>query len=371
MRPMRAAKVGWRRLQARQGAPQDREDKKGDGAALPRTGLAAPLVILLTLVALPLCWPTFPSPRVYAADPAGLEFRGLIWRTIDRYYHPGIYAEIYGPEEDRRLLGKARAVGANFLLLRAFYSCSESGELVGDDAEAGYYLGQAIAAAHAEGFGVFLTPYVESACFWPDRECTLAEGAWTQVVLKWAAFAAEHGVELFAPGFEMSLIFPPALAASWYQEILPRLRRAYPGRIAVAEHPYIGTGRWEVLDREGAFAGYDCFGISVFPWKRYGDEIDMRSLADYRADVVERAELARGIAGRQGIDCVFFSALGMDLWCGGEPDPEIRARAYELGIRVAARYDLCGVFLHSWASEPDQLGSSTAVEAMLRRVWRK
>ena len=107
----------------------------------------------------------------------------------------------------------------------------------------------------------------------------------------------------------------------------------------------------------------------MFPWKRYGDEIDMRSLADYRADVVERAELACGIAGRQGIDCVFFSALGMDLWRGGEPDPETRARAYELGLRVAAACGLRGVFLHSWASEPDQLGSSTAVEAILRRVW--
>ena len=46
-----------------------------------------------------------------------------------------------------------------------------------------------------------------------------------------------------------------------------------------------------------------------------------------------------------------------------------RARAYELGLQVAARYGLRGVFLHSWASEPDQLGPSTAVEAMLRRVW--
>jgi len=67
----------------------------------------------------------------------------------------------------------------------------------------------------------------------------------------------------------------------------------------------------------------------VFPWKRYGDKIDMRSLADYRVDVVERAELACGIAGQQGIGCVFFSALGMDLWRRGEPDPgaALRARA--------------------------------------------
>jgi len=307
-----------------------------------------------------------PAP---AAAPAEMEFRGLIWRTIDRYYHSGIYAEIYAPASNRRLLNKAKEAGANFLLLRAFYSCSQGGELSGNDAEAERYLGEAIAAAHAEGFGVFLTPYVESACFWPDRECALSEKVWTEAVLKWAAFAEEHAVELFAPGFEMSLIFEPDRAGEWYKMILPRLRQVYSGRLAVAEHPYIGTGRWEVLDREGAFVGYDCFGISVFPWKRYGDKIDMRTLDDYRADVVRRAELAISIASRQGIDCVFFSALGMDLWRGGEPDPGTRARAYELGLQVAARYGLCGVFLHSWASEPDQLEGSTKVEEMLKRNW--
>ena len=328
-----------------------------------RTCVNVRTIAILWVSLLTWCWP------VSAADPAGMEFRGLIWRTIDRYYHPGIYAEIYDQASNRRLLDKAREAGANFLLLRNFYSCSQGGELSGDEAEAERYLGQAIAAAHAAGFGVFLTPYVESAYFWPERRCALFEEAWTEAVLKWATFAEEHAVELFSPGFEMSLIFEPARAAGWYQGILPRLRRVYSCRIAVAEHPYIGTGRWQVLDREGAFAGYDCFGIAVFPWKRYGDEIDLRTLDDYRADVVQRAELALGIAHRQGIDCVFFSALGMDLWRGGEPDPGTRARAYELGLRVAAQYGLCGVFLHSWASEPDQLGSSTAVERMLRRVW--
>ena len=303
------------------------------------------------------------------ARPVGMEFRGLIWRTIDRYYHAGIYAEMYDPESNHCLLNKAKEAGANFLLVRAFYSCSQSGELVGNDAEAEDYLGRAIDQAHAEGFGIFLTPYVESACFWPDQECVLSEEVWTEVVLKWAAFAEEHEVELFAPGFEMSLIFEPEQAAGWYKEVLPELRKVYSGRIAIAEHPYIGTGRWEVLNREGAFVGYDSFGIAVFPWKRYGDEIDMRSLDDYRADAAQRAELALGIARRQGIETVFISALGMDLWRGGEPDPTTRAKGYEIGIEVAAQHGLSGAFLHSWASEPDQLGSSTEVEEMLRQIW--
>jgi len=115
------------------------------------------------------------------ARPVGMEFRGLIWRTIDRYYHPGIYAEMYDPESNHCLLNKAKEVGANFLLVRAFYSCSQSGELVGNDAEAEDYLGRAIDQAHAEGFGIFLTPYVESACFWPDQECVLSEEVWTEV----------------------------------------------------------------------------------------------------------------------------------------------------------------------------------------------
>jgi len=210
---------------------------------------------------------------------------------------------------------------------------------VGNDAEAEDYLGRAIDAAHAEGFGVFLTPYVESACFWPDRECALSEEDWTEVVLKWANFAEEHRVELFAPGFEMSLIFEPDRAAGWYKELLPELRKVYSGRIA------------------------------VFPWKRYGDEIDMRSLDDYRADAAERSELARQIGHRQGIESVFISALGMDIWHGEEPDPATRAEGYELGLEVATQYDLSGVFLHSWASEPDQLGNSTEVEEMLSQIW--
>ncbi len=337
--------------------------------------LLATAISLLSIASLtaraaaPLTAGTTGCTHAQTADPAGMEFRGLIWRTIDRYYHPGIYAELYDPAGNRRLLNKAKAVGANFLLVRAFYTCSESGELTGDETEAEYYLGRAIDAAHAEGFGVFLTPYVESACFWPKRECSLSDEDWTGIVLRWAAFAEEHKVELFAPGLEMSLIFEPDRAAEWYKEVLPELRGVYSGRIAVAEHPYIGTGEWEVLDREGAFVGYDCFGIAVFPWKRSGDEIDMRSLEDYRADAAARAELACNIAHRQGIDCVFISALGMDLWHGGTPDPMTRAKGYELGIEVAAQYGLCGVFLHNWAAEPDQLGSATEVEEMLRRNW--
>ncbi|MCD5408238.1 hypothetical protein LR090_03240, partial [Candidatus Bipolaricaulota bacterium] len=128
------------------------------------------LLAILWLRLFPLILDGFGAPSPKGADPAELEFRGLIWRTIDRCYHPGIYAEIYDPASNRRLLGKAEEVGANFLLLSVFYSCSPTGELVGNDAEAEYYLGEAIRAAHAAGFRVFLTPYVESAASGPSGD---------------------------------------------------------------------------------------------------------------------------------------------------------------------------------------------------------
>jgi len=59
----------------------------------------------------------------------------------------------------------------------------------------------------------------------------------------------------------------------------------------------------------------------------------------------------------------------MDIWQGSEPNPTIRAKGYEIGLDVSKEYNLTGVFLHIWASEPDHLGSSKEVENMLRGRW--
>lgn len=281
------------------------------------------------------------------------EIQGLIWRTLDHYYR-GVYEDQYNPEGNLRLIAKAKDVGANYLLVRALYSCTETGELIGDDVAAERYLREAIATAHGWGMKIFLTPYIESARFWPERECELSREGWTEAVLRWAQFAERNEVELFAPGFEMSLIMEADEAGEWLKRILPEIREVYSGKIATAEHPYIG--RWEILDQHNAFAGYDCIGMTIFPWKKYDGEIDLRSLEDYRADVEERAEIIDYLGDKYGINCRFVATLGMDLWQGGEPDPATRARAYEIGLDALKEHELTGVFLHSWASEPDQLG---------------
>lgn len=153
----------------------------------------------------------------------------------------------------------------------------------------------------------------------------------------------------------------PDTAGEWLRQILPQIRAVYEGQIVTAEHPYIG--RWEVLDQHQAFEGYDGIGMTIFPWKRYTDGThDIRTFEDLVADVRERSRIINFLGDKYGIEWRFVATLGMDFWQGGEPDPITRAQGYGLALDVLAQAGLTGVFLHLWASEPDHLGVSTAVE---------
>jgi len=300
----------------------------------------------------------FPEPR------EEFKIQGLMW-ALAYYYHTGIYREFYNHWSNLRLIVKAKNVGANYLLVRAFYNGTQDGALIGDDEEAELCLREAIATAHNYGIKIFLTPFIDSAQFWPKRRWELSKELWTNVVLKWAKFAEENEVELFAPGVEMSLIMDADEAGEWFKAILPKIREVYNGKIATAEHPYIG--RWETLDRHSAFAGYDCIGMAIFPWKDYDGEIDIRSFEDYENDVRERAKIIAGLARKYKIDCKIAATLGMDFWQGSEPNATIRARGYEIALNVFKEYNFTGVFLHRWESDSDAGGKE--VENMLRRRW--
>lgn len=146
-------------------------------------------------------WPTKIQPK------QEFKIQGLTWRTYSYYYHPLIYNQGYNFWANRRFLTKAKKTGANFLLVRAFYSGTPEGELIGDTAKAQKSLKKAIAQAHKAGFGIFLTPYVESREYWTNKKWHLSFDVWTKNVLNWAQFAQENNVEIFAPGVEMNLIF--------------------------------------------------------------------------------------------------------------------------------------------------------------------
>jgi hypothetical protein len=273
---------------------------------------------------------------------------------------------VYDDASNERLIKKARMSGANWLLLRAIYNCTIDGELIGDDGKAEAALRRTVDAVHENEMKVFFTPFVESLEFWPKRRWTLSPDDWTEKVLLWARFAEENNVDLFAPGFEMGLIFEEEEIGGWYSDILPRIREVYSGRIAFVEVPY---GRqWENLEGLGVLEGYDCVGVTVFPWKDYDGVHDIRDMEDLRAYVEDMADILVELSERYG-KSLLVATLGMDLWFGDIPNATMRAEGYQVSLDVLKDYDIEGVFLHIWASEHDHLGEKTDVEEMLRERW--
>jgi hypothetical protein len=301
---------------------------------------------------------------------AEFDIQGLVWRTIS-YYSPGSYKELYSQESNLRFILKAKNIGANYLLIRVFYNGSEEGGLIGNDTEAELYLKEAVSMAHGHGIKILLTPYVESRDYWVKKS-TLPEEVWTHTVLKWAKFAEENNVEMFAPGVEMSLILDEVKVGKWFKEILPEIRRVYSGKVITAEHYDIE--RWKILDEHNSFAGYDCIGLTIFPRKEYDGVSDIRSFEDYREYVEDEARTMDMLSEKYNIECKLAVPLGLDYWKGSYPknplpDATIIAEATDMGLDILKEHNFTGVFISHWASEPDHFGDSKEVENMLKKRW--
>ncbi len=106
--------------------------------------------------------------------------------------------------------------------------------------------------------------------------------------------------------------------------------------------------------------------MAIYPWKEYDDDQwDIKSFEDYRDGLKEKAEIINYLAEKYDIDCKFAATLGMDVWQREWPNATIRAQGYEIGLDVLKDYNLTGVFLHIWASEPDHLGIAKKLKICL------
>lgn len=101
----------------------------------------------------------------------------------------------------------------------------------------------------------------------------------------------------------------------------------------------------------------------------YNGSSDIRSFEEVAVFAEDRANRLDAIAEKYGCDCRFVAYLGMDLWYGEMPAPDVRAQGYDIMLDVLEEHGIDGVFLHLWASEHDHLGDSLEVENVLRERW--
>ncbi|MFH1401982.1 MAG: hypothetical protein ABIG40_03420 [Parcubacteria group bacterium] len=116
-----------------------------------------------------------------------------------------------------------------------------------------------IQAAHRNGLRVGLAM---TKCFPAAEDITLEE--WDFQIIENAKLAEEYRVELFAPMNEPEVLFGPSASANWGQEILPKIREVYHGKV-VWKGASIGDIQPYPMTEPAStnYSGYDYIGVTI------------------------------------------------------------------------------------------------------------
>ncbi|MDD5416092.1 MAG: hypothetical protein PHE48_03775 [Candidatus Daviesbacteria bacterium] len=99
-----------------------------------------------------------------------------------------------------------------------------------------------------------------------------------KVVEDMAKIAQKYHIEMFAPMGEPENIFGIKVASSWNQEILPKIRKNYQGKIFYKGDLHKGEG--DNLN----FKGYDVLGVMPHPAPPPTDLEELRKVIDFNMD---------------------------------------------------------------------------------------
>ena len=123
-------------------------------------------------------------------------------------------------------------------------------------------------------------------------------------VEKMAQLAEKYRVEFFSPMNEPDLRLGEKIASDWGQEILPRVKKYYSGKVLYKAAFANGAGP------NINFSGYDAIGIDISP----GGGPEGPSLARYSSDVEKTLDNVLSWASRDSVPDVLFTEFG--VWGG-------------------------------------------------------
>jgi len=143
-------------------------------------------------------------------------------------------------------------------------------------------------------------------------------------VEKMAQLAEKYRVEFFSPMNEPDLKLGEKVASDWGQEILPRVKKYYSGKVLYKAALANGAGP------NINFAGYDAIGIDISP----GGGPEGPSLTRYSSDVEKTIDNVLNWASRDGVSDVLFAEFG--VWGGAlslseEEKAEVHKIIFEKG----------------------------------------
>ena len=188
-----------------------------------------------------------------------------------------------------------------------------------------------IQIAHKNGLKVALTM---SKCMPKSKEIALE--AWNSRVVELAKLAEEHEVELFAPMNEPEVLFGPSASATWGQEILPRIKEVYNGKIV-----WKGGAPGDIEPDPGNpnltnFSGYDYLGFTL------GIGSGPGTLEMFSRNIDNELDTMLSLAKRDNCEGVMISEFYGRLpgvWEERAWNEEKEARAHEIVLEKGSKHD--------------------------------
>jgi hypothetical protein len=221
--------------------------------------------------------------------------------------------EIRGVKEhwgiDGRKNADGRTVGANWMILTPEAEVDEiTGEVVPRlDLE---LIRDRIRSYHARRYNVMLNPsmYKKGTVYGRISVPENVREEFLKNAENWATelaeFAEANGVEMFTPVNRLEEGVPFEIANEWYQQILPKVREVYSGKVIIGMNP--------AFDKEFNYGGFD-YVTAEYNW--YMPPIHLYPDENYRLGLRKWCEIVQGWRDKYQTDGIIFTWITF----GAEP----------------------------------------------------
>lgn len=265
------------------------------------------------------------------------DFRGFGW-----------YGHLADDEVNEKSLEKIKGLGGNSVNINVYYEYDLENEkfiLLSNFTK----IEEKINLAHQKGLKVFLSPFANLVGGHYtggqiEKPETFLEGA-KKISVELAEFAQKNDVEIYAVWNELGLAIhripnSTDMTNEWLQDVRREIKKFYKSILTTKEGVQLG------LYQEYNFSGYDCIGVTFYPFTTSFAQdpytnfayAGVESLEKYEEVVQEEYRRLTDLKKKFDSDCIILGEIGIDV-VGGKfvgnsfEDKKIISDAYEIVLK--------------------------------------